>query len=70
MAKKYAHGWDDYIDGLVGPGDPPGLDRGERAEIRRTYYTSAAVLKASEDKTFPGAVVGARKMVDFGTRQP
>jgi glucoamylase len=59
VASQYTHGWDDYLDGLVGPGDPAGLDRDERAEIRRTYNTSAAVLKASEDKTFPGAVVAS-----------
>ena len=44
---------------LEGPGNPPGLDGRERAEIRRTYRTSAAVLKASEDKTFPGAIVAS-----------
>ena len=54
LRKRYTDGWEDYIDSLVGPGKPPGLDGHERAEIRRTYRTSAAVLKASEDKTFPG----------------
>ena len=44
---------------LVEPGRPTGLDWRERAEIRRTYSTSAAVLKASEDKTFPGAIVAS-----------
>lgn len=59
IAKDYARGWDRYIDRLVGPGRAPGLDRRERNETRRTYNTSAAVLKASEDKTFPGAIVAS-----------
>ena len=59
MHKRYADGWDDYIDSLVEPGSLTGLDWRERAEIRRTHSTSAAVLKASEDKTFPGAIVAS-----------
>jgi GH15 family glucan-1,4-alpha-glucosidase len=61
LFKGYSRGWDDYIDGLVGPGTPPALSETDRAEIRQTYNTSAAVLKASEDKTFPGAISGGRR---------
>ena len=38
---------------------PPGSSRSERAALERTYYLSANVLKASEDKTFPGAIVAS-----------
>jgi glucoamylase len=46
---KYAAGWFAYDAGLRRP--PP-----ERAD---SYYLSANVLKASEDKQFPGAVVAS-----------
>ena len=59
LRKRYTDGWEDYVDSLERPGNPPGLNGRERAEIRRTYRTSAAVLKASEDKTFPGAIVAS-----------
>ncbi len=59
LRKSYTNGWEDYIDSLRRPGNPPGLNGHERAEVERTYYTSAAVLKASEDKTFPGAIVAS-----------
>ena len=59
LSRGYTDGWEDYIDSLVGPGRQSGLDRHERAEIEGTYRTSAAVLKASEDKTFPGAIVAS-----------
>ena len=48
-AARYAAGWRDYDRGLRRP--PAGLDD--------AYYLSANVLKASEDKTFPGAVVAS-----------
>jgi glucoamylase len=48
-ASRYAAGWRHYDAGLKRP--PRGLDDG--------YYLSANVLKASEDKTFPGAVVAS-----------
>src|SRR3984957_18140515 len=39
---------------------PPRSVPGQSAQtIRRTYYLDANVLKASEDKTFPGAVVAS-----------
>ena len=59
LRERYTDGWEDYLDDLERPGNPPGLNGRERGEIRRTYRTSAAVLKASEDKTFPGAIVAS-----------
>jgi glucoamylase len=57
---RYALGWVAYDAGLVPP--PlrfPGLDAAAARELRRVWYLSANVLKASEDKTFPGAIVAS-----------
>jgi glucoamylase len=57
---RYALGWVAYDAGLIPP--PlrfPGLGADAARELRRVYYLSANVLKASEDKTFPGAVVAS-----------
>src|SRR5262245_23611819 len=55
--QSYLNGWFAYEAGLRPPsGDPPG------AAARRTgmrYYLSANVIKASVDKTFPGAIVAS-----------
>ena len=50
IAAQYRQGWTAYDSGLVQP-LAAGLDR--------YYYLSANVLKASEDKTFPGAIVAS-----------
>src|SRR4029077_2056414 len=53
-------GWVGYDAGLNAP--PlrfPGLGAAAARELRRVWYLSANVLKASEDKTFPGAVVAS-----------
>ncbi|WP_284742630.1 glucodextranase DOMON-like domain-containing protein [Amycolatopsis sp. RTGN1] len=47
--RDYARGWRDYDNGLIPL-------RGKDSD---SYYQSANVLKASEDKTFPGAVVAS-----------
>jgi glucoamylase len=57
---RYALGWVAYDAGLIPP--PlrfPGLDAAAARELRRVWYLNANVLKASEDKTFPGAVVAS-----------
>jgi glucoamylase len=57
---RYAAGWVGYDAGLVPPpGRFPGLDAATARELAGVYYLSANVLKASEDKTFPGAVVAS-----------
>src|SRR6185369_13196746 len=48
-AASYLHGWVSYDASLR---TPPG-------NLRGSYYLSANVLKASEDKTFPGAIVAS-----------
>src|SRR5271165_6241227 len=50
-AAKYVLGWAAYDAGLRRPGAQASLDR--------YYYLSANVLKASEDKTYPGAIVAS-----------
>ncbi len=50
-AAKYLLGWVAYDSGLRRPAGQASLDR--------YYYLSANVLKASEDKTYPGAIVAS-----------
>jgi glucoamylase len=50
-AAKYLLGWAAYDAGLRRPVGQASLDR--------YYYLSANVLKASEDKTYPGAIVAS-----------
>jgi glucoamylase len=53
----YQDGWERYDDGLNPAASPKSLSPAQRKSLRRTYLLSANVLKASEDKTFPGATV-------------
>ena len=62
LLKSYAAGWAAYDSHLTPPpGDAqlPGLSDARRAALGSTYRLSANVLKASEDKTFPGAIVAS-----------
>jgi glucoamylase len=57
---RHALGWAAYDATLVPPPlSFPGLGGATAAELRRVYYLSANVLKASEGKTFPGAIVAS-----------
>ncbi|HEY2576834.1 MAG TPA: glucodextranase DOMON-like domain-containing protein, partial [Streptosporangiaceae bacterium] len=59
-ALRYAAGWSGYDRGLHRP--PlryPGLSAAQGADLARRYYLSANVIKASEDKTFTGAIVAS-----------
>jgi len=64
IAERYHEGWRAYDDRL---NDPVTRDdslsrtttRAQRDRLDATYYVSANVLKASEDKTFPGAIVAS-----------
>ena len=56
----YRHGWTVYDAGLKAPATSfPGLTASQAASLDGHYYLSANVLKASEDKTFPGAIVAS-----------
>jgi glucoamylase len=58
IAASYLHGWVAYDAGLRPPAARfPGLSLGQAASLVSHYYLSANVLKASEDKTYPGAIV-------------
>jgi glucoamylase len=56
----YRHGWTVYDAGLKPPSASfPGLTPSQAASLDSHYFLSANVLKASEDKTFPGAIVAS-----------
>jgi len=58
--KSLEKGWSDYDKSLLKPHPTyPGLSSSDAQRLRSAYYTSANVLKASEDKTFPGAIVAS-----------
>jgi glucoamylase len=57
---RYVAGWAAYDAGLRPPGHAfRGLTTSRQQVLTRSYYLSANVLKASEDKTFKGAVVAS-----------
>ena len=57
---KYRHGWTVYDAGLKRPPTSfPGLTPSQAPAWSATTTLSANVLKASEDKTFPGAIVAS-----------
>jgi glucoamylase len=54
----YRTGWVRYDAGLTAPVlTAPGLTDPQRLAAIKNYYQSANVVKASEDKTYPGAIV-------------
>jgi glucan 1,4-alpha-glucosidase len=57
----YGNGWLAYDNSLNDPqtANLPGLGSADRARLEDEYYLSANVIKASEDKTFPGAIVAS-----------
>jgi len=56
----YRHGWTVYDAGLQPPpASFPGLTPSQAASLDSHYWLSANVLKASEDKTYPGAIVAS-----------
>ena len=58
---RYKKGWKKYDNALNKPRTEKlrGLDAAERKQVEDAYYVSANVIKASEDKTFPGAIVAS-----------
>ena len=57
---QYEKTWRAYDKGLNKPPKTyPGLTKQEADRLTSAYWLSANVLKASEDKTFPGAVVAS-----------
>jgi glucoamylase len=59
-AARYLRGWADYDAGLrTPPAKFPGMTKSQAVALDNHYYLSANVLKASEDKTYPGAIVAS-----------
>src|SRR6266436_7483234 len=60
LQKSYESGWDAYDSGLNAPPSQfNGVSGDQWHQLVDEYYLSANVIKASEDKTFPGAVVAS-----------
>jgi glucoamylase len=57
VEQQYQSGWAAYDAGLRPP--PAHVTGLSEDQVRDHYYLSANVLKASEDKTFPGAIVAS-----------
>jgi glucoamylase len=58
LAANYLAGWLRYDAGLTFPVlTAPGFTGSQRLAAIKNYYQSANVVKASEDKTYPGAIV-------------
>ena len=57
----YVDGWRQYDRSLTKPRTErlPGIARADQKRLEDEYYLSANVIKASEDKTFPGAIVAS-----------
>ncbi|WP_344315359.1 glucodextranase DOMON-like domain-containing protein [Fodinicola feengrottensis] len=57
---RYAAGWAAYDRQLRQPPTTfPGVSPAKTQELRSAYWLSVNVVKASEDKTFPGAIVAS-----------
>ena len=57
---SYRDGWKAYDDSLEPPPSKlPGLKKKRVNELGDEYYLSANLVKAAEDKTFPGAIVAS-----------
>jgi glucoamylase len=60
LTQAYQHGWQAYDRGLKSPARSfTGLSPSQALAADKQYYLSANVVKASEDKTFPGAIVAS-----------
>ena len=57
----YVEGWRQYDRSLTKPRTEmlPGIAGADQKRLEDEYYLSANVIKASEDKTFPGAIVAS-----------
>jgi len=60
LQKSFEAGWDAYDSGLIAPPTNfKGVPGNQWHQLVDEYYLSANVVKASEDKTFPGAIVAS-----------
>jgi glucan 1,4-alpha-glucosidase len=58
---RYEKGWRHYDHSLIKPRTKKlrGIKHADRKQLEDQYFLSANVIKASEDKTFPGAIVAS-----------
>lgn len=57
---QYVDAWRDYDAGLIAPPRAmSGVSEGDWRHLRDEYFYSVNVVKASEDKTFPGALIAS-----------
>ncbi len=60
LQKRYEAGWNAYDNGLIAPPTNfKGVPGNKWLQLVAEYYLSANVVKASEDKTYPGAIVAS-----------
>jgi glucan 1,4-alpha-glucosidase len=60
LRKAFSADWQTYDAGLIAPpGSFAGTTPSQWRQLVDEYYMSANVVKASEDKTFPGAIVAS-----------
>jgi glucoamylase len=60
IQKNYESGWEAYDAGLTAPpANFQGVPTNQWQQLVDEYYQSANVVKASEDKSFPGAIVAS-----------
>jgi glucan 1,4-alpha-glucosidase len=60
IAKSYNSGWQAYDAGLIAPpANLSGVSGDQWHQLVDEYFLSANVVKASEDKMFPGAIVAS-----------
>jgi glucoamylase len=59
IRERYVETWAEYDRGLRPPPEDLSVPGRSQAAVRAAYWLSANVVKASEDKTFPGAIVAA-----------
>jgi glucoamylase len=61
LLDAYTQGWKAYDDTLTGPDGSvfKGMSPDDRRDLTAEYYLNANIVKASEDKTFPGALVAS-----------
>ena len=60
IAKSYNKGWEAYDASLIAPpSNLSGLSGSQWSRLVDEYYLNANVVKASEDKSFPGAIVAS-----------
>lgn len=60
LRRRYEHAWHNYDAMLIPPPSGiSGVDSNQWQELVNAYFTSANLLKASEDKTFSGALQAA-----------